>query len=306
MTVQVQQNASENIKEKEAAFRKNLQSRPALLNLLSLTLLLVLSFGLGLDIYLFGKKMGGASLFPSTLAQKDVAWGIEAVFQVFVLLFFAEALIICSEIGVSLFFGWKPAEKDVVLMANSLLRDMVVAGFVIYLVKKRFRGTLAELGLTTGNLLRNVVTGIVSYLAMLPVLCIVLFLLAFLSQALSYEPPPQPVVEIYLRQSAKKYLIFFTLFVAIVGPLIEEVFFRGFAYKAFRTRFGVRSAMIVTALLFAFLHMNLVSFLPIFILGLCLAYLYETTGSLVPSMTLHMIHNLVMVGMTLGFKSLSV
>ena len=64
--------------------------------------------------------------------------------------------------------------------------------------------------------------------------------------------------------------------------------------------------MFATSGIFALLHLNLIAFLPIFILGLCLSFLYEKTGSLVPCMVLHMTHNLIMVGMTLGFHTLSV
>ena len=94
-------------------------------------------------------------------------------------------------------------------------------------------------------------------------------------------------------------------FVALVGPAIEEVFFRGFTYTAFRNRWGVRWAIVGSAALFALLHMNLIAFIPIFILGVFLAYLYEKTGSLVPSMTVHMTHNFLMVNAALFFKGIA-
>ena len=190
-------------------------------------------------------------------------------------------------------------------MVNSLLRDVAVAGFVIYWVKRRFKEPLSRIGLTAKNFFKNVATGILSYLALLPVLLAAIFIVAMIAQVFSYEPPPQTVVQLYLKESQKGSLVFFTFFVAVAGPAIEEIFFRGFAYQAFRTRFGVRFAILVTAAIFALLHWHLAAFLPIFILGLCLASLVEKTGSLVPSMTLHMIHNLIMVAMTLGFKGMS-
>ncbi|HXV19228.1 MAG TPA: CPBP family intramembrane glutamic endopeptidase, partial [Candidatus Omnitrophota bacterium] len=98
-------------------------------------------------------------------------------------------------------------------------------------------------------------------------------------------------------------LIYFTFFVAILGPIIEEVFFRGFAYTAFRRKWGVVRGMLASSAVFALMHMNLIAFFPIFVLGIFLAYLFEKTGSLVPSMTVHMVHNLIMVSLTLGFKS---
>jgi membrane protease YdiL (CAAX protease family) len=180
-----------------------------------------------------------------------------------------------------------------------------VAGFVVLIVARRFKRPLAEIGLTAKNFIQNVATGLVGYLAIIPALLVLLFVLAAAAKLFSYEPPPQPVVEMYLKKSTEPYLLFFTLFVAIVGPAIEEIFFRGFTYKALRARFGIKWALLGSALIFALLHMNLVAFLPILFLGLVLAYLYEKTGSLVPSMTVHMVHNFIMVSLTLGFKSLS-
>jgi membrane protease YdiL (CAAX protease family) len=46
---------------------------------------------------------------------------------------------------------------------------------------------------------------------------------------------------------------------------------------------------------FAALHSNVVGFLPIMVIGITLTYLYERTGTLVSSITLHIIHNLNMV-----------
>ena len=197
------------------------------------------------------------------------------------------------------------SSNDSVLMANSLLRDILTAGFVIVLVKKKFRRPLTDLGLTRKNFFRNVGIGVLSYLAMIPLLLSVLFLISVTAKIFSYEPSPQRVVEMFLRESRTGSLAFFTFFVALLGPAIEEIFFRGFAYKTFRMSWGVGRGMVVSALIFAVLHMNVVAFLPIFMLGLLLAYLYERTGSLVPCMTVHMLHNFVMVSLTLGFKSLA-
>jgi len=58
-----------------------------------------------------------------------------------------------------------------------------------------------------------------------------------------------------------------------------------------RKRIGVRNAILLVSAVFAMLHMNIVSFFPIFALGVLLAYLYEKTGSMIPPITVHIIHN---------------
>ncbi len=296
---------SEEFKKKEEVFRKTIQSRPRLMTVVSLAFLLVVFLGILVNIYLVARKTQGAPFFAGGIPQAAVPWGVKEIFQVFVFLFFVEAVVLFIEMSIGSFLDLKRIGKDFFIMLNSLLRDIGVAVFVVVLVAKRFKQPISEIGLTAKNFFKNIVTGFVGYLAIIPALLVLLFVLAAIARFFSYEPPPQPVVEMYLKESTEPYLVFFTFFVAIVGPAIEEIFFRGFTYKALRTRFGIKSAMLGSALIFAALHMNFIAFVPILFLGLFLAYLYEKTGSLVPSMTVHMLHNFIMVALTLGFKSLS-
>ncbi len=85
-----------------------------------------------------------------------------------------------------------------------------------------------------------------------------------------------------------------TLFVgAVIAPIAEEIFFRGFMYAGLRARLGVAGAVIITSLFFAVLHLSIEFFIPILALGIFLALLYEMTGSLYPGMILHVSNNLI-------------
>lgn len=89
--------------------------------------------------------------------------------------------------------------------------------------------------------------------------------------------------------------MYLTVFVAVFGPIVEEMFFRGFMYPAVKKRLGFKTAFFGTSALFALLHTNLAGFLPIMILGMLLTYLFERTGTLVASCTVHILHNTAMV-----------
>ncbi len=297
--------SAEDLKQREEVFKKNIQADPKTMAAVSLGFLAVVSAGLATNLLILIQRSRGTFSIPRSQEHQGVPWGLREVLFIYAFLFFAEAVIVFCEIAAGAVFNLKFAEKDFFLMLNSLLRDVLVAGMVIYLVTRTFRQPVSQIGLTLKNSLRNVWVGIAGYAAIIPVLLVVLFVLAVLAQLFKYEPKPQPVVEIYLTQSKENYLIFFTVFVAVVGPVIEEIFFRGFTYKALRTRYGIKWGIIGSAAIFAALHMNFMAFFPIFVLGVFLAYIYEKTGSLVPCMTVHMLHNLIMVGLTLGFKSLS-
>jgi membrane protease YdiL (CAAX protease family) len=73
------------------------------------------------------------------------------------------------------------------------------------------------------------------------------------------------------------------------------LFFRGFVYASFRQSHGVTTAAIVSSLMFALFHQDPYTYIPIAIIGLALVYLYETTGSLWPSIMLHSLNNLLSV-----------
>jgi len=63
--------------------------------------------------------------------------------------------------------------------------------------------------------------------------------------------------------------------IVIAAPIAEELFFRGIIFNAWLREGGRRYAYIGSAALFAIIHLSLVSLLPIFVLGLALAWVYE-------------------------------
>jgi uncharacterized protein len=293
------------MKTREAAFQKKLLEHPAAAALISLGFLSILMVGIGLDGWLLVKKAAGRPWIAPRARTREVRWGPKDVFVLFVFLLFVELCLVFSENMMSRFFRIPNVESDLMIMLNSLARNLIALAFLLCLVRDKFGGSIRDLGLASDNFWENIKTGFVGYLALIPLLIASFVVLAVIAQRMAFEPPPQNVVEIYLKKSADRYLVFFTFFVAILGPAMEEVFFRGFAYSAFRRRLGFAGGAALSASIFAFFHMNLVAFIPIFILGFFLAYLFEKTGSLVSSTAVHITHNLIMVGLTLGFKTFS-
>ena len=82
----------------------------------------------------------------------------------------------------------------------------------------------------------------------------------------------------------------------------EEMFFRGLLYGWLRSRLGVGRGLLLSALLFAVLHANLMAFLPILGLGLLLGWVYEQTGSLAVPAAVHLFHNGGMMALALWVK----
>ncbi len=296
----------ETLSKKEAVFLQNIRSRPRLVSAMTLTFAGVLLMGFGLNLYVVSRRIHGLpAMISSGAGLPSVPWGMADIVQMFVLLFFVEALLISAQLGISTVMDKEWPGKDFMLMANSLVRDILVAGFVVLVVTRKYRTKIAHMGLSTVRLWQNIKTGVLAYVAIIPALIVVLIITGTVAKLFSYEPPPQPVVQIYLNENKNPQLLFFSFFVALLGPAIEEIFFRGFTYQAFRTRFGATKAMFLSAFIFSFLHLNLVAFIPIFFLGVVLSYLYEKTGTLAAPMTVHMLHNFLMVCFTFFYKAYS-
>ena len=75
--------------------------------------------------------------------------------------------------------------------------------------------------------------------------------------------------------------------VALWGPLAEEIFFRGFVLSGLAGRWGFLPAAIASSLLFALAHIDPRVMVPIFVIGLFLAWLYHKTGSIWSSFAAH-------------------
>ena len=87
--------------------------------------------------------------------------------------------------------------------------------------------------------------------------------------------------------------------VMVVAPVAEEFFFRGFFYRALRSRLSVAAAAIADGILFGVIHFNfegsdaLLLLPPLALLGVIFCLVYEKTGSLFPVIGMHAFNNAV-------------
>ena len=81
------------------------------------------------------------------------------------------------------------------------------------------------------------------------------------------------------------------LVAAIVAPVAEELFFRGFLYAGLRDRWGPAAGVAVSSLLFGMVHLTPGVMVPIALMGAMFAWLYEATDSLWPPILLHAMYN---------------
>ena len=77
----------------------------------------------------------------------------------------------------------------------------------------------------------------------------------------------------------------------LLAPAAEEVLFRGILYPWVKQAGYPRLALWGTALVFAAIHLNLATFVPLAVLAVALTLLYERTGNLLAPITAHALFN---------------
>lgn len=81
--------------------------------------------------------------------------------------------------------------------------------------------------------------------------------------------------------------------VGLLAPFAEEVFFRGFLLAALVSVIGGLRGALVSSAIFSVAHLNVGTLVPIFVMGMLLAWLYLRTGSIWPSFVAHAAQNLI-------------
>ncbi len=103
-------------------------------------------------------------------------------------------------------------------------------------------------------------------------------------------PMPEFIEELFAMLTNRDIWTFLT--VGITGPILEEVLFRGIILDGFLNRYKPGKAIFWSAMLFGLFHMNPWQFIPAFLIGLLLGYIYLKTRSLIPVIFIHIINNL--------------
>jgi membrane protease YdiL (CAAX protease family) len=109
---------------------------------------------------------------------------------------------------------------------------------------------------------------------------------------------PQNIVEFFLNASEKsdeKAVVTMLLLAVVVAPVAEETIFRGYIYGVLKRSIGGIGAGLLSAGLFAAMHLNLAALPALFVLALCLTLAYEATGSLLVNIFMHGLFNLTML-----------
>ena len=87
------------------------------------------------------------------------------------------------------------------------------------------------------------------------------------------------------------HLILNIFLISLAGPMIEELFFRGFILTSLVQPLGYFKAIIISSFIFSASHLTIGVLIPFFITGIMLSWLYLKTRSLWPPFIAHSMQN---------------
>lgn len=269
-----------------------LQEKPYLglgISLLGLVGVLAFLAGVVINIRYIVLRLKNRKIFKPHSGLEPAKWGIWDVCKIAILFLFFSQIVYIFE---HLFF---PLDIHLRMVINTYILNIAIVALVIFIVTVTYKQNLKTLGLSFKDGFKNVIMGITGYVALLPTLFLIILIVFVLARKLNYQPPVQPIFDLFLVEQRRIIIILSVILIAILGPIGEEIFFRGFMYKAIRNKVGISCALILSAAIFAGLHNNIIGFFPIMALAILLAHLYEKSGSLIPSITAHIIHNSLVI-----------
>lgn len=188
-----------------------------------------------------------------------------------------------------------PGFKDIYSPGNVLLGTLslqgvtwILMGIFFHLHSVRWRDAL---GFSRGNL------PFALSLAFLTTI-VVFFLAAWLNQVsmnlmekIHWLPKEEAAVSLLTRSyplPMKIYLVFFTVALAPVG---EEFIFRGVLFPFLKQRGYRKTAWLGVSFVFALIHGDLAILVPLFVLALAFAWLYEITDNFMAPVFAHSLFN---------------
>jgi len=221
---------------------------------------------------------------PSSAAGLDplVGWSMLCVFQV-----------VSALVGtlISTFL----AHQGESVAAHGSVLAVVGVQMIIYAVMLALMGWAVgfrweTIGLHTRRFGRSLLCGLCLYWgAFVVVLCV-----GWLMTQIFHTPSAQnnPVFKVIEEASSHpgQTVALLTL-VAVMGPLFEEILFRGVIYTSMRSVLPAALAIPLNGLLFSAIHGDLNTLVPLATLGMLLAYGFERTRSLATSGICHGLWN---------------
>ena len=224
---------------------------------------------------------------PFTLS--DVFWTCVFVVTVFALLFFMSGP--AHTIPIWILSTYLQLPQSLQVLGVFILQEAIFIIPLLFLILWKYKKSfLRSLSIRAYKLWKTLGSIIKWYILYLIISIILLSIFAALHIELPGFGPGEDIVPIF---GDDKYTLPVIILVALIlGPIVEELFFRGFLFLTLLKYRGYFIATILSSILFSLVHVDLGAFFPRFILGLILNQIVmENNKSIVASWGFHVMNN---------------
>ena len=140
---------------------------------------------------------------------------------------------------------------------------------------------------------KNIGYGCLCFTRVILIVMVVSYLSVKLLELAGYNVEPQKILHVFTKSNSLTMSIYIAFIAIIVGPIFEELVFRGVFFQYILKHTSVSVAIFTISAIFAAIHGHIPSFAPLFVLscGFCLAYL--KSGSIIAPITMHVLFNAI-------------
>jgi membrane protease YdiL (CAAX protease family) len=179
--------------------------------------------------------------------------------------------------------------------ANILLGTLSFQGaawiLILIFLKRHEVNWRDAFGIRNANLMKSLLLAAgVLVLALLPILYLQQLSVLVLAK-LGWTPEDQRAVDLIVNTRSlwlRGYLAFFAM---VLAPVAEEFIFRGVLFPFIKQLGWPKLAWFGVSFLFALIHLNAPTFVPLFALALLFTWIYDKTDCLAASITAHSLFN---------------
>ena len=190
---------------------------------------------------------------------------------------------------------WQKIFRDHLVMS---IGAVVTIAVMMFLAHIHFTRRLKGFGLNIKTIAKDFVMAIINLLAVWPLMLAAVQITTYIAKLIwgaDYQIQPHEQLEMITEYTQLPDRIMIVFVAVVIAPFLEEMMFRGFVQTTIRSYLNIKNsawpAITISSVFFALMHANPAHWPALFILGMCLGYSYEKSGSLFRPIFIHLFFN---------------
>ena len=199
--------------------------------------------------------------------------------------------------------GWQEIFRDHIVMSLGAIATIAV---MMFLAHVHFSRRLKGFGLNIRTIVKDFFMAFFNLLAVWPLILAAVTITIFFVKLFSgqeYQMQQHQQLEMVTEYPQLPLRIMIVFVAVVIAPLLEEMIFRGFVQTTIRSFINIRNsawpAIAASSVFFAIMHADPAHWPALFVLGVCLGYSYEKSGSLFRPIFIHLLFNAASVTIVL-------